>query len=150
MSGFTDRRDVVAGGLLVVVGAGISIHSAVSYDMGTMRMMGAGLFPTVLGGILAVLGIVIAVTGRNVRGSEEPFDLRSFAAILASLAAFVFVARSFGMAPGIVALVFVAALAAGHLSLLGKVMLSLAMVAISATIFRLLFTLQLPLFRWPF
>jgi hypothetical protein len=52
-----DYRDIVGGLLLVVLGLGFSWYAAEHYDLGSLRRMGPGMFPTVLGVALACLGL---------------------------------------------------------------------------------------------
>lgn len=54
------RDDLLAGGLCVVLGGGFAIYAMLSLKIGTPSRMGSGFFPIMLGGILLVLGLVIA------------------------------------------------------------------------------------------
>ena len=55
-----DRKDFNAGVLYIVIGAFFAIF-AKNYPMGTAVRMGPAYFPTILGWILVVLGLIILV-----------------------------------------------------------------------------------------
>src|ERR1700730_17384934 len=54
------KRDLYAGGLMVLLGLGVALKGA-SYRAGTLMHMGPGFLPTALGVILVLLGIAIAI-----------------------------------------------------------------------------------------
>ncbi|MGL5911136.1 MAG: tripartite tricarboxylate transporter TctB family protein, partial [Phycicoccus sp.] len=62
-------RDLVAG--VVFVGFGVAFAvGALGYDLGTTLEPGPGYYPLVLGGLLAVLGLAVAVKGLLGRGQH--------------------------------------------------------------------------------
>jgi putative tricarboxylic transport membrane protein len=65
---FRRNRDFWAGLMFLVIGA-VAILVARNYPFGRLLRMGAGYFPTVLGGILILFGIYIMVKG--LRKSEK-------------------------------------------------------------------------------
>ncbi len=150
MNAVLEKRDLIGGVLMALVGGGIALYSATNYGLGTARLMGAGLFPTALGVILATLGIIIALAGSRVRSPIAPFDARRFVIVLGSLGAFIFVARYFGMIPGLVVLVVASTFAVDRMSIASRLILTLVLVGIAVAVFHFFFALQLPLFRWPF
>ena len=56
------KRDFYAGGLMTLLGAGITLNST-TYDLGSLMHMGPGMFPFMLGIVLTFVGILIFVTG---------------------------------------------------------------------------------------
>ncbi len=62
-----DRRDFVAGLVLVFFGSG-ALFMARSYRLGTTFRMGPGYFPVVLASLLIAIGIIVA--SKSVRTSE--------------------------------------------------------------------------------
>ncbi len=62
------RRDYYAGCLMALIGAGAAYEGS-TYDIGTLQEMGSGFFPTVVGILLVIVGILIAMTAS--RGSSR-------------------------------------------------------------------------------
>jgi hypothetical protein len=58
--------DLLVGAIFTIAGAGAAVLST-GYDIGKPSEMGAGFVPAVVGGILALLGLILA--GRAVLGS---------------------------------------------------------------------------------
>lgn len=56
------RDDLLAGAIFIVLGGGFA-YTASTYDVGSLRAMGPGYFPLVLGLVLAALGVVIMAVG---------------------------------------------------------------------------------------
>jgi hypothetical protein len=54
--------DVLAGGLFLLVGLGV-MFIAGDYPVGDVARMGPGYFPQLLGGLLALLGVIVLVMG---------------------------------------------------------------------------------------
>ncbi len=55
-----DYKDFYSGMMFLVIGV-LSVWLSQSYNLGTSARMGPGYFPTVLGGILAVIGFLVAL-----------------------------------------------------------------------------------------
>src|SRR5882762_196898 len=55
----SQQRDYYAGALVMLLGAGAALVGS-RYDIGSLRRMGPGFFPTVLGILLAFIGVLIA------------------------------------------------------------------------------------------
>ena len=64
-------RDFWAGLMLIGIGAG-SMFVARDYAFGTSLRMGPGYFPSVLGGVLILFGLVLLVRGWRIRERLEP------------------------------------------------------------------------------
>ena len=63
-------------GVMFIVFGGFFAAFAQSYDMGTAQRMGPAFFPTILGGLLVVLGIIIVMKGFG--HSEEDHKVDKF------------------------------------------------------------------------
>jgi len=145
-----DYRDIVCGGLLIVFGLGVSWYAAASYDLGTVRRMGPGMFPTALGVILAVLGLLIMVPA-FFRTGERPY-IRFFAPVfvLAGVAGFALLVRPFGLIPAILAVVVISSLAELKVRPVSLTLLSAGMCLLAWLVFRVGLGMTMPMFRWPF
>jgi hypothetical protein len=112
---FAHRRDYYAGGLMVLIGGGAAVIGG-QYQMGGLTRMGPGFFPTALGVLLAVLGIIIAGTAAytpastaNEAAPMHP-DWRGWFCITAGAFLFIGLAGHGGLLPATFACVFVAAM----------------------------------------
>jgi putative tricarboxylic transport membrane protein len=65
-------KDFWSGLMFVGFGLFAAIWAAVHYQMGTAVRMGPAYFPTVLGGLLAVLGIAIVAGSLVIEGPKVP------------------------------------------------------------------------------
>ena len=66
-----DWADIWGGAVLALLGAGVAVYAGLRLDFGTLRAMGPGFFPTVLGALLAVLGAAVAFPAWA-RAAETP------------------------------------------------------------------------------
>jgi len=69
-------RDLVAGGLLILVGLYIVVQAAISLRIGVLARMGPGLFPVALGVIMTTLGLFISVAALFRSGPAIEGDLK--------------------------------------------------------------------------
>jgi hypothetical protein len=145
-----DYRDIVGGGLLLLLGLFIGINALINYDLGTIHHMGPGMFPMWLGFLLAGIGGVIAVIGMFRPGERITPDYRQFVAVILGLAAFAFTVGLFGMVPAIVVLTIGAVLADNRLSVVGMAALAAALSIIAILVFRVGLAIPLEIFKWPF
>jgi len=143
-------RDVVGGGLLVLIGLFVGIYATTEYDLGTWRHLGPGMFPAWLGFVLAGIGGVILVLGLLSPGERIEPDYRQFAAVIAGLIAFAFAVNLFGMIPAVVVLTIGAVLADNKLGVIGTAILAAALSIIAVLIFRVGLSIPLELIKWPF
>jgi len=82
------------------------------YQLGTAAKMGPGYFPTVLGGIMAVLGLII-ILGAFARSNPETkvgtIGFKEILLVVGAVATFAFLLAHVGMVLAIIAMTFVAA-----------------------------------------
>jgi len=108
-----NHRDFWAGVLFIVTGILFMILSK-QYTFGTAAKMGPGYFPTVLGGLMAVLGLLIVIP--SVRPSSPEvritrFDFRANFLILVAVAAYAATLPQLGFIVSLSLLVFIASMA---------------------------------------
>jgi hypothetical protein len=145
-------KDFYGGGLMLLIGLLVA-RAGFGYRAGTLHDMGPGYFPAALGIILAVIGLLIAlsasfVAGKGMAALDLGVDGRGAAAILLGTLAFIVLGQYGGLVPATFAIVFIAVLGDRSNSMVTAVSLSLAMVAVSVVVFWWALQLQMPLFQW--
>jgi len=144
-----NHRDLWAGVLFFAIGAGFAILSQ-QYHVGTAARMGPGYFPTMLGIILALLGVIIfagAFSAGNDEAGITAVGWRELGLILASVALFALTLPSLGIVVAIVALIGVSSVASHEFNL-RDTLISLAILLLLAyVVFVQALELQFPL--WP-
>lgn len=107
---------------------------AQDYPMGTAGRMGPGFFPSVLGALLAVIGLVTLVNSFRTAGEAlERFALRDMLLILGSVLLFGFLVRGAGLILAIPVLILISAFASTRFRWKASVAL-----AVGATVFCIL------------
>ena len=142
-----NKRDVLAGLLFIACGLATMVGAS-SYPLGTIRHIGPGYFPIILGAVLALLGGAIAIKGLTL--SQEPVEglaVRPLIMVTAAVVAFGLLMRPFGLAAATVALVAISSLAGREFSFLRVILLSVGLVALCALIF--IYLLGLSMSLWP-
>lgn len=141
-----DPRDFWSGVIFVAFGLGAMLVGR-GYAMGTAERMGPGYFPTVLGGLLAVLG-AICVLRSLVRPGEGVgrFALKNLALILGATVLFGVLIRTAGLVIAIVLLVLAGGLASSQFRLAPYLKLGIGMAIGSVLIFTKGLGLPMPAF----
>ena len=140
-------KDFCSGLIFVAIGLGF-VLLAQSYRLGTMHRMGPGMFPMLVGGVLAALGVVITLRALAFAGDPLPrFQARPLAISLLAIASFGLALQWLGLAAAVVALVLIGGCASREVRLRENVPLAAAMVVFSIAIFVWLLGLPLPV--WP-
>lgn len=107
-------RDFWAGLMFMASGLFFAIWAAEFYQMGTAVRMGPAYFPTVLGGLLAVLGLLIFFGSFAVEGTPVPaFALRPLILISVGCVLYGYLMKPLGLVGATAALVYVSAFG-GH------------------------------------
>ena len=105
-------KDFWAGLMFMSIGIGFVVVSQ-NYNMGNALRMGPGYFPSVLGGLLTLLGLIVFVQSFTVDGERLPsFKLRPVIIVMVGITLFGVLIRTAGLVPAVVTLVLVSAL--GH------------------------------------
>jgi hypothetical protein len=140
-------RDFWSGLFFIAVAAGFIMLSQ-RYGMGNMHRMGPGLFPTLVGALLAGLGSVIALRAFAIDGPAVPrFQVRPIILSLVAIALFGLALAHLGLIAAIAALVLVGALASRESRPLETLGLVVVLIAFSVAVF--VWVLGLPIPLWP-
>jgi hypothetical protein len=142
------NTDVIGGLLTLGLAAGVLVESS-QYGRGTILRMGPGYFPTVLGGLLLVLGVVL--TARGLQGHGEPIAaprVRALVLILGAVGLFAVVLPTFGLAPAIIMLVVVSAYASPVRRPMAIALLAVGLTVFAYVVFVRLLSLHIDLLRW--
>lgn len=139
----TDKKaDLVAGLLIGATGLVIAVHTATSYELGTLRRMGPGMFPMWLGILIAVLGLALAIGAalklRKAAGQPAvrlEFELRNAVLATASVVAFGLLIKPAGLILSVLAVVAISALADRKNRPLTILVLAVAMLVLTLLIF---------------
>ncbi len=152
MNGFLKNKDLLAGLMFVVIGV-IFWFGAGNYQMGSAARMGPGWFPSVLGGIMTFLGVLIAALGlknqakwavtEGIGWTWKPVIILTVAVVL-----FGFALPTLGMIAAIVLLTFISGIAAHDKNYKELAMITVIMCLFCAAVFVWGLKLQMKLFPW--
>ena len=121
---------------------------AQEYRVGTAARMGPGYFPTLLGGLLALIGLTLAVPALVRDGEPFPrLHLRPLAAILLGIVVFALLFQPLGFVISLAALIVIGSLADPDLRPIEIAGLAAFLVTFAVLVFVLL--LGLPFNLWP-
>ena len=140
-------KDFWAGLIFVAIGAGF-ILLALQYRIGDFHRMGPAMFPTLVGALLAALGVIIALRALALDGEAVPrLHARPIGITLLAIVLFGAALQWLGLVAAIAVLVLVGSFAARDVRPLQNVALAVVMILFSVAGFVWLLGLPLPL--WP-
>ena len=141
-------KDFWAGVMFVAFGAGMAGIALKNYQMGSAVRMGPAYFPVVLGGILAVLGLILLLRGFAFKGEKVPqFHFRPLLFILVACLAFAYTLKPLGLIGATLLLVFISAYGGHEFKFKEVAILYVALIIFSVLVFVKGLTLPFPL--WP-
>ena len=143
------QKDFWSGVMFLVIGLAF-VGFAQDYDMGTAQRMGPGYFPTVLGGLLAILGLVISIVAlrNDAPGGEiERFHFGPLLIVLGAVALFGLLLRTAGLVAALLVLIGVSAYASHEFRLREIVPLAAFLVVLVLAVFVWGLGLVIPI--WP-
>jgi hypothetical protein len=154
-------KDHYGGALLIAAGTAVVV-AGVGYGLGSLRQMGSGFFPVVLGVLMALAGVALLVTAPSVHDAaraEPPPETahlagplvqwRGWGCILAGVLAFAVLGEHGGLVPASFVSVFIAALGDRANSWRAAAGLAALMTLLGVVVFHYGLHLLLPLFSWP-
>ena len=138
-------KDFWAGLIYFSIGTGV-VLLAKNYPMGTAIKMGPAYFPSVLGGLLAVIGLISLVLS-FIRPGERIAGLawKKLFLVLFPIVLFGVVARGAGLIVGLFILVMVSASASAMFRLKSSLLLAIGMTAFCGLVFVKALGVPLPL-----
>ena len=147
------------GGLLLVAAGVAVVVAGVGYGMGTLRQMGSGFFPVVLGVLLALVGLALLATAPRAAAAAEPpaetahlagpvVQWRGWLCILAGVLSFAVLGEHGGLVPATFVSAVVAALSDRKNSWRAAAGLAALMTLLGVVLFHYGLHLLLPLFTW--
>lgn len=147
-----NHRDLVGGALLGLGGGWFTWYAAAHFQTGTVRDMGPGFFPVILGIALAGLGAAIAIPALFRAAPEQSLKLRVWSPlfVLSGIAGFAILIRPTGLIPAVAALILISSGAELKWRPLGVALLCAFACALAWGIFVLALGLPVQPFRWRF
>jgi hypothetical protein len=140
-------KDFWAGLIFVAIGGGF-VLLAQQYRLGDMHRMGPAMFPTLVGALLAALGLIMALRSLARDGAPvSDFHARPIVVSLLAIVLFGIALQWVGLVAAIAVLVLIGANAARDVRQLDNLALAAVMVFFSVAVFVWLLGLPLPL--WP-
>jgi hypothetical protein len=146
------KRDFYAGGLMTLLGAGVTLDS-MSYTLGTLTHMGPGMFPLMLGVTLTFVGVLIlgaaiaTPLGDDERIIPEKPEWYAWGCILMGPVAFIILGEFFGLVPATFACVFIPAMGDRTATLKGSAILAAGVTVVGTLLFTYVLKIPFPMFR---
>jgi hypothetical protein len=141
------KKDFYAGLLFTFSGL-FALLVARRYPVGTAARMGAGYFPYLLGGALAVLGLVIVVRSLWGRGEPvHPLALRPLLLVTGAVIAFALLVRPLGLVLATLTLVVTGSLGNTEFRMGEVAVLCLVLTGMAVVLFA--WALGIPFNIWP-
>ncbi len=144
----TNPEDFWAGIMFLVFGI-LAVYISQDYPMGTAMRMGPGYFPTWLGALLIVLGVIVSVLSLKTEGERiKPFAWKPMILLGLGFAFFAWGIDHVGFVPALFGLIVLSA-AAGQVFRWKEVLvLSVVLIAGAVGVFIYGIDLPYPLFWW--
>lgn len=118
------------------------------YPMGTAGRMGPAYFPTVLGGLLALIGLAAIVRSFFREGGEPigKFAIKETILILSAVLFFAFVVRGAGLVVAVFAIVLISGMASAKFKWKSGILLAAGLTAFAVLVFVKLLGLPIAVF----
>lgn len=145
-------RNVIAGLILLAIAA-VGAWEGSDLTIGTPRHIGPGMFPMLLSGLIALIGVILLGTGlKEARTAgwhySDRWPLRSPIFILGAAVVFGLAVRPLGLAVAGPLLVVVGGLASHETRWIELLTFALGMTAFCLILFKYLLALPIPLAPW--
>jgi Tripartite tricarboxylate transporter TctB family len=141
-------RDFTAGLLFGAFGLFMAVYAATHYNLGTAVRMGPGYFPTWIGGIVAILGLAVAIGALRAEGPPLPrLHWRPIVFILGGSIAYGYLLKPLGLLLSTILVVIVTAAGGHEFRWREAIVLAVALAVFSIGVF--VYALGLPFPLWP-
>jgi putative tricarboxylic transport membrane protein len=141
-------KDFWAGLMFIGIGLFFVLWAMTHYQMGSAVRMGPAYFPTLLGGLLAVLGALTLVESFAMEGPKVPkFAFRPLILISVACVLYGYLMKPLGLVLATAALVFVSAYGGHEFKWKEVIILYVILIVFSVLVFVKGLTLPFPL--WP-
>jgi len=141
-----DTRDLLGGIALIAIGIFAAVH-AQQYDIGELRRMGPGYFPTALGILLAILGVFIAIPALFREGTRIKIEWKSLFWVMLSIVIFAVFLNMLGLIITAILMVLASSMAS-DLTWPGRLILSGCVAVITYVIFGFGLGMLIPIWPW--
>ena len=137
-----------AGLMFLAFGLFFAAWAVANYQMGTAVRMGPAYFPALLGGLLALLGLMVLFASVTISGPKvDQFHFRPLLLILAANVAYGYVMKPLGLVLATAVLVFISAFGGHEFKWREVSLLYVFLIVFSVLVFVKGLTLPFPL--WP-
>jgi len=146
------KRDFYAGGLMTLLGAGVTLDS-MTYTLGTLTHMGPGMFPLMLGVTLTFVGVLIlgaaiaTPLGDDERILPAKPEWYAWGCILMGPIAFIILGEFFGLVPATFSCVFIPAMGDKDATWKGSAILAAGVTVVGTLLFTYVLKIPFPMFR---
>jgi hypothetical protein len=141
-------KDFWAGLMFIGIGGFFAIWALTHYQMGTAVRMGPAYFPTVLGGMLGVLGLFVLIESFAIDGPPVPaMSMRPLILISLACVVYGYLMKPLGLVISTAALVFISAYGGHEFKFKEVAILYVVLIIFSVLVFVKGLTLPFPL--WP-
>lgn len=150
---WSKQRDLASAGIIAAIGL-ITIIASLEYNMGTVRNMGPGYFPMILGVLLMIFSVGIVVFDVLFKrpshdpeaSSKSKINWRSLIALSAAIVLFALTIDRLGLAPAIFLTVYISCQADSKISQFKACVLAGCMSIFCILVFKLGLGLQVEVF----
>ena len=141
-------RDFWAGLMFIAFGLFFALWAWKNYQMGSAVRMGPAYFPTVLGGLLTFLGVLVLIESFAMEGPKiAPMKFRPLILISVACVLYGYLMKPLGLVIATAILVFVSAIGGHEFKWKEVTILSVLLIIFSVLVFVKGLTLPFPL--WP-
>jgi uncharacterized membrane protein len=144
-----DQKNFWSGVMFIAFGL-FFVGWAQQYDMGSAARMGPAFFPTMLGGIMFLLGVIVLIEGlatEHADGKIEPFNFKALVLVLGAVIAFGLLLRPAGLIVALFVLIGVSAFGSHEFKLRDILLLSVGLSLLVYGVF--IYGLNMTIPVWP-
>ena len=139
-------KDFWAGLMFIGFGVFFMVWAITHYQMGTAVRMGPAYFPTMLGGLLAFLGLLVLIEAFAMEGPKVPrFAMRPLILISIGCVVYGYIMKPLGLVAATAALVFISAFGGHEFKWKEVTILFLILIVFSVLVFVKGLTLPFPI-----